>query len=66
MVLGQLVVVDAEDDREVGAVRRRGDEDALGAGAQVRGGLVARGEDAGAFERDVDAERPCAAARPGS
>ena len=28
----------------------------LGAGRQVRGGLVAGGEDAGAFERDVDAE----------
>ena len=56
MVLGQLVVVDAVDDREVGAVGRRGDQHALGAGRQMRGGLVARGEDAGAFQRDVDAE----------
>ena len=36
----------------------RGDEHALGAGGQMRRGLVARGEDAGAFQRDVDAEVP--------
>ena len=56
VVLGQLVVVDAVDDGQVGAVGRRRDEHALGAGGEMRGGLVAGGEDAGAFERDVDAE----------
>ncbi len=56
MVLRQLVVVDAVDDRQVRAVGGRRDDDALGAGRQMRGGLVARGEDAGAFQRDVDAE----------
>ncbi len=56
VVLGQLVVVDAVDDGEVGAVGRRRDQHALGAGGQMRRGLVLGGEDAGAFERDVDAE----------
>ena len=56
MLLGQLVVIDAIDDREVGAVRRRGDDDALGARGQEDRRLVARGENAGAFDRDVDAE----------
>ena len=56
MVLGQLVVVDAVDDGEIGAVGGRGDEDALGAGLQMRRRLFARGEDAGAFQRDIDAE----------
>ena len=36
MVLGQLVVVDAIDHGEVGAVGRRGDQHALGAGLQMR------------------------------
>jgi hypothetical protein len=53
---GQLVVVDAEDDGEVGTIGRGRDNDALGAGGQVRRGLVAGGEDARAFERDIDAE----------
>ena len=56
VVLRQLVVVDAVDDRQVGAVGRSRDDDALGAGREVGGGLVARGEDAGALEGDVDAE----------
>ena len=56
MILGQLVVIDAIDDGKVGAFRRRGDHDALGACFQMRRGLVARGEMAGAFHRDVDAE----------
>src|SRR5271166_3561541 len=57
MVLGQLVVVDAVDDGEIGAVRRRGDHYPLGAGGQKHRGLVARGELAGALHPDVDAER---------
>ncbi len=56
VVLGQLVVVDAEDDREVGAIGRSRNDDALGASLQVQGGLFTRGEDAGAFHGDVDAE----------
>jgi hypothetical protein len=56
MVLGELVVVDAVDDGEVGAVGRGRDDHALGAGGQVGRGLLLRGEDAGALERDVDAE----------
>ena len=35
MVLGQLVVVDAVDDGQVGAVGGRRDEDALGARLEV-------------------------------
>ena len=49
VVLGQLVVVDAVDDGEVGAVGRRRDQHALGAGGEMRRGLVLGGEDAGAF-----------------
>lgn len=56
MILRQLVVVDAVDNRQIRAVGRSRDDDALGAGFQVSGGLVAGGEDAGAFHRDVDAE----------
>ena len=44
----------------------RGDQHALGAGGQVGRGLVLGGEDAGAFERDVDAQILRAAASPGS
>ncbi len=56
MALGQRVVVDAVDDRRVGAVGGRGNQHALGAGRQMGGGLFLGGEDAGAFQRDVDAE----------
>ena len=56
VILGQLVVVHAEDDRQVRAVGGRRDEHTLGAGGQVGGGLVAGGEDARAFQRDLDAE----------
>ena len=56
VVLGQLVVVDAVDDGEVGAVGGRRDQHALGAGGQMRRRLVLRGEDAGALEGDVDAQ----------
>ncbi len=66
VLFGQLHMVDAEDDREIGAVGRGGNEHALGARGQVRGRLVARREDAGAFERDVDAERLVRQLRPGS
>ncbi len=54
MLGSQLVVVDAEDDGEVGLAAGGGDQDLPGAGINVLGGLVAIGEDAGAFERDVD------------
>ncbi len=57
VILGQRVVVDAVDDGGVGAVGGRRDQHALGTGGQMRGGLVLGGEDAGAFQRDVDAER---------
>jgi hypothetical protein len=53
--LGQLVVVDAEDDGQVSAIGRSRNDDALGAGLQVQGSLVARREDAGAFQSDIDA-----------
>ncbi len=56
VVLRELVVVHAVDDREIDAVRGSGDEHALGAGGQMQRCLVLRREDAGAFERDVDAE----------
>ena len=56
VILGQLVVVDAIDHGEVGAVGGRRDEHALGAGGQMQRRLVLGGEDAGAFHRDVDAE----------
>ena len=56
MLLGELVVIDAVDHREIGAVGGRGDDDALGPGRQMRGGLFPRREDARAFERDIDAE----------
>ena len=35
--------------------RRRGDDDPLGAALEVRGGLLARGEQAGRLDHDVDA-----------
>jgi hypothetical protein len=54
VVLGQRVVVDAEDDRLVGIVARCGDDDALGAVGEMRAGLFLRREDAGAFQRDVN------------
>ena len=57
MILGQLVVIDAIDDRQIRALGRRRDQHALRAGLEMGRGLVPRGEDARAFERDVDAER---------
>jgi hypothetical protein len=52
----RVVVVDLEDDGLVGAVARRRDDHALGAGLQVGAGLFLGGEQAGALERDVDVE----------
>ena len=54
--LRQLVVVDAVDDGQVGAVGGRGDEHALGAGREMGRRPCRFGEDAGALERDIDAE----------
>ena len=39
-------------------MRRSGDQDLLGARRQVLGGIVALGEDARAFQRDLDAQIP--------
>ncbi len=58
MLLGELVMVDAEDDREVSTIGRSRNDDALGASRQVSGSLVAGGEDARAFHRDIDAQFP--------
>src|SRR5690606_17252026 len=52
----QLVVVDAVDDGEIRALSRGRNQNTLGAGAQVGSRLVALGEDARAFEGDIDAE----------
>ncbi|ENN87327.1 hypothetical protein RHSP_26257 [Rhizobium freirei PRF 81] len=56
VLAGELVVVDAENDGQVGAVGRSRNDDALSTGRQVGGGLVAGREDARAFHGDVDAE----------
>ena len=63
VIAGQLVVVDAEYDRRIGAVGGRGHQHALGAGGEMRRGLVPCREDAGAFQRDVDPE--CFPGKPG-
>ena len=52
---GQFVVVDAVDDGQVGALGRGRDQHALGAGVEMLLAAFAVGEEAGAFERDVDA-----------
>ncbi len=49
-------MIDAIDDCEVRAIGGRRDNHALCAGGKVRGGLFPRRENAGALERDVDAE----------
>jgi hypothetical protein len=54
--LRQRVVIDLKDDRLVGVVGGRRDEHALGAGVEMGGRFLLRGEDAGAFENDIDAE----------
>ena len=64
--LRQLVVVDAVDDGEVGAVgRARRSSTRLAPAARCARGLVLGGEDAGAFQRDVDAELLVRQLRPG-
>ena len=57
VILRQLLVVHAEDDREIGVIARGGDQHPLGARVQMGLGLVLRGEDARAFHGDVDAQR---------
>ena len=56
VLLGELLMVHAVDDSEVGVFARGGDQHALGACGQVGGGLVLGREDAGALECDVDVE----------
>src|SRR3546814_13887311 len=51
---GQLFMVDAEHDGEIDALGRGRDEDALGTRAQMLARAFAIGEEAGAFERDID------------
>ena len=51
-----LVVVDPERHRDVGVLRRRGDDDLLGARLEVQRGLVALGEEARALDDDVHAQ----------
>ena len=50
------LVVDADDDGRVRALGRRRDDDLLGAGLEVLGGLGALGEAAGGLDDDVGAE----------
>src|SRR3546814_19969384 len=47
-------MVDAEHDGEIDALGRGRDEDALGTRAQMLARAFAIGEEAGAFERDID------------
>ncbi len=54
VIAGQFAMVDAIDNRPVGALCRCRDQHPSGAGLQVAPGLVAAGESAGAFEHDVD------------
>ena len=57
MVLGELVVVHAIDDRQVGAVGGGRHQDALRAGLEMGRGSLLRGEETGALQHDVDAHR---------
>ncbi len=50
------LVVDAHDDGDVLVLGRGRDQDLLGAGRQVLGGVVALGEDAGGLDDDVGAQ----------
>jgi hypothetical protein len=58
VVTGRVVaiLVDTKDDRDVLVLGRGADDHLLGAGLDVRLGLVGIGEDAGRLEHDVDAE----------
>ena len=55
MVLRQLVVVDAIDNGKVSAIGRSRNDNALCASFKMKSCLVACGEDAGAFQSDIDA-----------
>src|SRR5262249_56862450 len=52
----QFLVVDPHHHGKVGAVGGGGDDHLLGPGLEVFGRLLALGKDAGAFERDLDAQ----------
>ena len=52
----ELVVVDAHHDGHVDAIGRGRDDDLFRAGFEVLRRRLALGKDAGAFERDIDAE----------
>jgi hypothetical protein len=58
-----VVLVGAEDDGDVLALGGRGDDDLLGAGLEVLGGVVALGEEPGRLDDDVDAEVASTAGR---
>jgi hypothetical protein len=49
-----LVAVDTHHQREIGILSRRRDDDALGARLEMLRRRLALGEEAGAFERDID------------
>jgi hypothetical protein len=51
-----VIVVHAHHDGDVVVLRGGADEHLLGAGGDVRRGLLLVGEEAGALEHDVDAE----------
>src|SRR5215208_4198054 len=53
---GELVVIDAEDDGQVGTLGRGRDQDTFGAGGQMSGSLILGGENSGAFKRYVDTQ----------
>jgi hypothetical protein len=40
MVFGEFLMVDAENDREIGVISRSGDKNALGSGSEMGGGFV--------------------------
>ncbi len=68
-VVAVLVVgveVDAEHDGDVLALGRRGDDDLLDAAAEVLGGVVTRGEEAGRLDHDLGPDGVPVAARAGS
>jgi len=56
VVLGELVMVDAIDDRQIDSVGGRGDDHAVGAGGKMGACLLFRCEYARAFQRNVDAK----------
>ena len=64
MILGQLVVIDAIDDSQVRAFRRRRDEDALRARLEMGRRLLTRGEDARCIRARCRRRGLCAEARP--